>query len=366
MPAGYATYNVQAVKLGTTTFLVVTYAQRASNGEETIGAGLGVVNLFDLNGTLVRRLVSPGGKLNAPWGVAVASANFGSFSNMLLVGNFGDGAINAFDPTTGVFAGTLSNSVGTALTNAGQWGIAFGNGSQNQPVNTLYLTAGISGETAGLYARIDLGATAPDAVAPTVSLTAPAARTLSGTVTMTANAADNVGVAQVNFIVRVGTTNTTVGSDTTAPYSFDLNTTTSASSSASLIAQAVDAAGNATSSTAVAVTINNVAPAVTLATLQTTIFGPICSGCHSGVGGTLPGSMNLTSQSATAAALINVASLEVPALKRVLPGDPTNSYVVHKIEGTQTSGVRMPAGGTPLTTQQIADIKAWIQAGAAP
>ncbi len=76
--------------------------------------------------------------------------------------------------------------------------------------------------------------------------------------------------------------------------------------------------------------------------------------------------MNSTSQSATAAALINVASLEVPALKRVLLGDPTNSYVVHKVEGTQTSGVRMPAGGTPLTTQQIADIKAWIQAGAAP
>ena len=366
LPPGYSTYNIQTVKLGTTTFLVVTYAQRGTDGEETIGAGLGVVNLFDLNGTLVRRLVSPGGKLNAPWGVALASAGFGSFSNMLLVGNFGDGAINAYDPSTGVFAGTLSDSVGTPLTNAGLWALMFGNGSQNQPVDTLYLTAGISGETAGLYARIDLGATAPDAVAPTVALTAPAAGTVSGTVTMTANAADNVGVARVNFIVRVGTTNTAVGSDTTAPYSFDLNTTTLANGAVSLIAQAVDAAGNTTSSAAVAVTVNNTAPAVTLASLQSGIFGPICSGCHSGVGATLPGAMNLTSQSATAAALINVTSLEVPALKRVLPGDPANSYVVHKVEGTQTVGGRMPLGGTPLTQQQIDDVKAWIQAGAAP
>jgi mono/diheme cytochrome c family protein len=315
----------------------------------------------------VRRLVSPGGKLNAPWGVALASANFGSYSNLLLIGNFGDGAINAFDPNTGVFAGTISDSAGTALKNAGLWGIAFGNGSQNQPVDTLYLTAGISGETAGLYARIDVGATAPDAVAPTVSLTAPAAGTISGTVGLAATAADDVGVAKVNFIVRVGTTNTTVNTDTTAPYAFDLDTTKLVNGAASLIAQAVDAAGNATSSTAVAVTIDNVAaPAVSLATLQANLFGPVCSGCHSGVGAALPGSMNLTSQASTAAALINVTSLEVPSLKRVLPGDPANSYVVHKISGTQTVGGRMPLGGAALSQQQIDDVKAWIQAGAAP
>jgi hypothetical protein len=285
---------------------------------------------------------------------------------MLLVGNFGDGVVNAYDPTSGVFAGSLSNSAGTALANVGLWGMAFGNGSQNQPVNTLYFTAGISGETAGLYGRIDLGATAPDAVAPTVSLTAPAAGNVSGTVTLTANAADNVAVSQVNFIVRIGTTSTTIGSDTSAPYSIDLNTTTLANGAATLTAQAVDAAGNTTTSAGVAITINNSAPAVTLATLQTTIFGPICSGCHSGVGGTLPGSMSLASASATAASLINVTSLEVGTLKRVLAGDPTNSYVVQKISGTAAVGGRMPLGGTPLTQQQIDDVKAWIQAGAAP
>ncbi|RYZ57030.1 MAG: TIGR03118 family protein, partial [Proteobacteria bacterium] len=173
LPAGYAPYNVQAVSLAAnSTQLVVTYARPNTAGTDAVvGAGLGVVDLFDLNGTLVRRLVSPGGRLNAPWGVAKAPANYGYLSNMLLVGNFGDGVINAFDPNTGVYAGTLADSNGTPFANAGLWGIAFGNGAQNQPVTTLYFAAGISGETAGLYGRIDPGATQPDVVAPTVALT---------------------------------------------------------------------------------------------------------------------------------------------------------------------------------------------------
>lgn len=365
LPAGYANFNVQAVKLGQTTYLVVTYALRNAGGDETVGAGLGVVDLFDLNGTLVRRLVGTGGKLNAPWGVALATGSFGSLSNMLLIGNFGDGTINAYDPTSGVYAGTVANSQGTPLANVGLWGIAFGNGSQNQPANTLYFAAGISGETAGLYGRIDPGASAPDAVAPTVSLTAPAAGTISGKVTLTATANDDVGVAKVNFIIRVGTTNTTLGTDTTAPYTFDLDTTAFPNGAATLTAQAVDAAGNATTSSAVAVTINNVAT-MTLATLQANLFGPVCSGCHSGGGASLPSSMNFTSQAATAAALVNVTSLEVGSLKRVLPGDPANSYVVQKISGTAAVGGRMPLGGAALSQQQIDDVKAWIQAGAAP
>jgi uncharacterized protein (TIGR03118 family) len=366
LPATYAPYNIQAVTLGTTTSLVVTYAERNAGGTDAVvGAGLGVVNVFDLDGRLLRRLVSPGGRLNAPWGVAKAPASFGSFANMLLIGNFGDGVINAFDPNTGVFAGNVADLNGTVLANVGLWALAFGNGSQNQPTGTLYLTAGISGETAGLYARIDLGSAAPDVVAPTVALTAPAAGTVSGTVTVSANATDDKGIAQVNFIVRVGTTNTTIGSDTTAPYSVDLNTTTLANGAATLTAQAVDTGGNTTTSAAVAITVNNVA-AVTLAQLQSSVFTPICSGCHNGVGGALPGVMNLSNASASAAALINVTSLEVPSLKRVLPNDPANSYIIHKLEGTQTSGSRMPLGGPFLSPATIDSVKAWIQAGAQP
>jgi uncharacterized protein (TIGR03118 family) len=367
LPAGYSPFNIQAVTLGDASVLVVTYAnQTAGSTDEAVGAGLGIVNLFDLNGTLIRHLVPAGGRLNAPWGVAKAPATFGSLANMLLIGNFGDGVINGFDPTTGVFAGSVSDAAGNALANVGLWGIGFGNGAQNQPVNTLYFAAGIAGETAGLYGRIDLGATAPDATAPTVALTAPAAGALSGTVSLTATAADNAAVAQVNFLLRSGTTTTTLGSDTTAPYSFDLNTTTLTNGAFTLLAQAVDSAGNATTSAPVAVTVSNVAAAtVTLADLQTTIFTPKCSSCHTGGGASLPGIMNLSSTSATFASLVNVTSIEVPALNRVKAGDPASSYIINKLEGTQTVGARMPFGGTPLDQATIDRVKAWIQAGAA-
>jgi hypothetical protein len=84
------------------------------------------------------------------------------------------------------------------------------------------------------------------------------------------------------------------------------------------------------------------------------------------VGASLPGVMNLTSRASTFAALVGVTSLEVPALKRVTAGDPNNSYVIHKLEGTQSVGVRMPQGGPFLSQSDINLVRAWIQAGAAP
>lgn len=365
LPAGYAPFGIQAVTIDTDTVIVVTYAQRdTTSGDEVVGEGLGVVNIFDLDGTLIRHLVAEGGHLNAPWGVAKAPSTFGSLANMLLIGNFGDGVINGFDPVSGVFAGSIDDSAGTPLANPGLWGMAFGNGAQNQPAGTLYFAAGIGAEAAGLYARIDLGANGPDAEAPTVALTAPAAGTISGTVTMTADASDDVGVAQVDFLVTAGGTTTTIGSDTSAPYSIAFNTTTVANGAATLTARALDAAGNSTTSASVAVTIDNTAPAVTLAQLQSSIFTPRCASCHTGGGSSLPGSMNLSSESATRAALVGVASEEAPSLLRVAPGDPANSYLIHKLEGTQSSGSRMPLGGPFLDQATIDSVKEWIQAGA--
>lgn len=365
LPAGYAPFGIQAVALDTTTVIVVAYAQRdETSGDEVVGEGLGVVNVFDLNGTLIRHLVPEGGHLNAPWGVARAPATFGSLASMLLIGNFGDGVINGFDPVSGIFAGSIDDSAGTALANPGLWGMAFGNGAQNQPASTLYFAAGIGGEAAGLYGRIDLGANGPDTKAPTVALTAPAAGTISGTVAMSADASDDVGVAQVNFLVTAGGTTTTIGSDTSAPFSVDFNTTTVANGAATLTAQALDAAGNSTTSAPVAVTIDNTAPAVTLTQLQSSIFTPRCASCHTGGGSSLPASMNLSSESATRASLVGVASVEVPSLQRVAPGDPDNSYLIHKLEGTQTSGARMPLGGPFLDQATIDSVRAWIQAGA--
>lgn len=365
LPQGYSPFGIQAVKPGASTVLIVTYARADAAGEEEVGAGLGVVDVFDLDGKLLRRLVSPGGRLNAPWGVALAPASFGYLANMLLVGNFGDGLINAFDPASGVYAGTVADVNGTPLANAGLWGIAFGNGAQNQPTGTLYLAAGISGETAGLYARIDAGATAPDVSAPTVTLTAPAAGTISGTVAVSANASDDKGIAKVDFLLRVGTTSSTIGTATAAPYAVNLDTSKLANGAATLTAQATDTGGNVTSSAPVAITVSNTA-VVGLAQVQSTIFGPVCSGCHNGAGTILPGSMNLTSATTTAAALVNVTSVEAPSLKRVAPGDPANSYVVHKVEGTQTAGSRMPLGGPFLSQENIDLIRAWIQGGAQP
>ncbi len=152
LPAGYAPFGIQAI--GNQIF--VSYAmQDAAAHDDVAGAGLGAVDIFDTAGNLVKRLIAPGGKLNAPWGMAMAPANFGTFSGALLVGNFGDGKINAFDPATGAFLGTLTDPGGTALAIDGLWGIAFGNGINSQPTNTLFYAAGPANEQNGVYGRID-------------------------------------------------------------------------------------------------------------------------------------------------------------------------------------------------------------------
>ncbi len=105
-------------------------------------------------------LVPAGGALNAPWGIALAPADFGSFSNALLIGNSGDGKIDAYDPANGTFLGTLSDSDGRPIVARGMWGIAFGNDSNSQPHNTLFFTAATD-EADGAFGRIDLGAMPP-------------------------------------------------------------------------------------------------------------------------------------------------------------------------------------------------------------
>jgi len=151
IPAGYAPFGIQAISGQ----LYVSYAQvNPANGRETFGAGFGYVDIYDSNGNLVKRLIS-NGALNAPWGMAMAPANFGPFSNDLLVGNFGDGTINVYDPSSGTMLGTLSTSGGTAIVIPGLWGIAFGNGVNNQPTNTLFYAAGPGAGAHGAYGRID-------------------------------------------------------------------------------------------------------------------------------------------------------------------------------------------------------------------
>jgi len=152
LPAGFAPFGIQAIGGN----LVVTFAmQDAAAHDHVAGAGLGVVDLFDPAGHFVKRLVDAGGVLNAPWGIALAPADFGPFGGALLVGNFGDGKINAFNVTTGAKLGTLSDAAGAPIAIDGLWGIAFGNGVNNQPMNTLFFAGGPFGETHGVYGRID-------------------------------------------------------------------------------------------------------------------------------------------------------------------------------------------------------------------
>jgi uncharacterized protein (TIGR03118 family) len=148
LPAGYAPFNVQ--NLGGSLF--VTYAMK--NGSEVVsGPGYGLLDIFDLSGNLVRRLISDGA-LNSPWGVAQAPAGFGDFSSALLVGNFGDGRINAFDPVTGAFLGYLQDSIGDFIAIDGLRGLIFGNGGNGGDPNTLYFTAGPNGGQNGLFGSL--------------------------------------------------------------------------------------------------------------------------------------------------------------------------------------------------------------------
>jgi uncharacterized protein (TIGR03118 family) len=255
LPAGFAPFGIQTLQVQNQTMIFVTYAKQDADKEDEVdGAGLGMVNVFDVNGTLQKHLVPTAAALNAPWGLTLAPATFGTLANMLLVGNFGDGLINGYDPTTGAFIGAVSDNNNQSIRTPGLWGIAFGNGVRNQSAGTLYFTAGIGGEAGGIYGRIDLGATAPDTVAPTVALTAPAAGNVTGMVTVSANAADNVGVAQVQFLA--GTT--AIGTATTAPFTVQWDTSAIANgTNVTVTAQAKDAAGNVTTSAGVIVTVTH-------------------------------------------------------------------------------------------------------------
>jgi uncharacterized protein (TIGR03118 family) len=152
LPAGFAPFGLQAINGD----IYVTYAKQDANKHDDVkGKGLGFVNVFDPNGRLIKRFAS-GGKLNAPWGIALAPASFGRFGGRLLIANFGDGRINAYDQTTGKFVGPMESADHKPIQIEGLWGIAFGNGFQNQSVDSLFFAAGPGDEEHGLYGRIDL------------------------------------------------------------------------------------------------------------------------------------------------------------------------------------------------------------------
>jgi len=153
IPGNYGPFNVQEIKGK----LYVTFAkhEEGSEDEEAHGAGLGFVDVFNTNGQFQKRLATRG-VLNAPWGVAQAPTNFGQFSGDILVGNFGDGKINAFS-TSGHFEGNLKRKSGNTtkpIAIEGLWGIAFGNDQNGAHADRLYFAAGINDEADGLFGSI--------------------------------------------------------------------------------------------------------------------------------------------------------------------------------------------------------------------
>lgn len=157
LPAGFAPFNIWNYN----NQLYVMYAKQDPTKKlDQPGVGNGVVDIFDLNGNLLQRLTS-GGPLNSPWGVAIAPAGWGAFGGAVLIGNFGDGKINAFDPKTGNLLGTLQDPTGKAISIQGLWAILFGNGGSAGDVRYLYFTAGIFNGTTTQHGL--LGSLAPPA-----------------------------------------------------------------------------------------------------------------------------------------------------------------------------------------------------------
>lgn len=150
MPRGYAPFGIQSI-LGD---VYVTYAKQDAAGDDEIaGPGFGFVDVYTADGALLARLASRG-VLNAPWGVALAPLSFGDLGGAVLVGNFGDGTINAFDPRSGHFLGTLRDQNQRRLRIDGLWGMAFGNGVAGQKTGALYYAAGPNDEANGAYGVI--------------------------------------------------------------------------------------------------------------------------------------------------------------------------------------------------------------------
>jgi uncharacterized protein (TIGR03118 family) len=155
LPAGYAPFGIQAI--GSAIF--VTYAKQDADAHDEVDAqGLGFVDEYDLQGNLVAR-VAQHGQLDGPWGLAMAPASFGRYGGDLLVGNFGDGRINAFANGAGGWhhVGTLRSTDGGKLVIDRLWALEFGNAGSNGDPNTLFFTAGPNDESDGLFGTITAG-----------------------------------------------------------------------------------------------------------------------------------------------------------------------------------------------------------------
>lgn len=150
LPSGYAPFNVQNIGGE----LYVTFAQQDDQKHDEVdGAGRGYVDVFSPLGFLLRRMEHTHW-LNGPWGLALASGDFGIYSHDLLVGQFGSGVIAVYDPVTGQFKGVLRDASDNPIANKGLWGLSFGSDGASGPATTLYFSAGVDSESHGLFGTV--------------------------------------------------------------------------------------------------------------------------------------------------------------------------------------------------------------------
>jgi uncharacterized protein (TIGR03118 family) len=188
---GYAPFGIKVINVNNTSMVIVTYALQNTPMHDPLPvAGAGFVDLFAADGTMLRRITSDS-HLNAPWGVVIPPASFGSFgaSGNLLVGNFGDGRINAYNFATGAFVDQMKDQNGTVITNVSLWDMVFGGGGPSGDPKIMYITAGLANEQHGLFSAITANTTpAPTAdfniSASPSTLTISAGQTASFTVTV--------------------------------------------------------------------------------------------------------------------------------------------------------------------------------------
>lgn len=193
LPSDYAPFNIQS--LGGKLYVMYAKVDPVTH-EDQKGPGNGYVSTYDFNGNFLQRVIS-NGALNSPWGVTLSPTSFGLFGEALLVGNFGDGRINAYQPSTGLFLGTLNDQTGHVLENEGLWAITFGNGVGGGDTNTLYFNAGIGDEEHGIFGKLQPAAT------PFISFQFSAAQYVvdegANFVTITVNRVGDPNPATVNF-----------------------------------------------------------------------------------------------------------------------------------------------------------------------
>ena len=177
---GYAPFGVHVITVNSAPMVVVSYALQDTPMHDPLHVpGSGFVDLFSTTGTMVRRITADS-HLNAPWGVVMPPSSFGSFgaSGNLLVGNFGDGAINAYNFATGAFVDQMKDQTGAVITNASLWDMVFGGGGSSGDAGTMYITAGLANEAHGLFSAITPNST--PAATPDFSIAAsPATMTIS-------------------------------------------------------------------------------------------------------------------------------------------------------------------------------------------